>query len=179
MAALLTLLPIIATAPARAAHPAWAPDEYELRHFETYKHFDGMHQTVLSARYRLVTLTERLNIQRLSLWLGGNAGELRLGGDHSTVISIGPVLQWDVLPDDGGLYLEIGFAPTYVEDARFELDNLGGPLEFTSHLLAGWRLSNHRGPFIGLRVQHISNGRIYDVNPGADFVGVVVGWRLR
>lgn len=179
LAALFVFAVAIVAAPARAAHPVWAPDEYALHYLDTYKHFGELDQSAVAARYELETLSERLDIQRLSLWLGASVGHLQLDDTHGTVVSLGPVLQWDMLSGDGGLYLEVGLAPTYVDSTRYGGDDLGGPLEFTSHLLLGWRLSSQRGPFIGVRVQHISNGSFYDVNPGADFVGVVAGWRLR
>ena len=74
--------------------------------------------------------------------------------------------RWVVAPYTGaGVY------------GRGDSVDLGGPLEFRS----GLELSCRIGPCsrLGLSLYHLSNARVYDVNPGTESLILVYSYRLR
>ncbi len=53
---------------------------------------------------------------------------------------------------------------------------MGGPINFTSHI--GLNLNFARHFSIGYRLQHMSNGVIYDENPGLNLHMIEIGYRF-
>ncbi|MDN5871316.1 MAG: acyloxyacyl hydrolase [Nitrococcus sp.] len=169
----------IAATDARAYHPTWAPDAYALRYFSAGGQLEGLKHAAFAARYELSDEGERLAVPRLRIGAQVSVGTLWKGGSDGVTVALGPIVQWDVLPRAGGLYLDIGAAPTYLGRTRYDGADLGGHLAFTLHAVIGWQPASGSGPFVGIGAQHISNANIYEHNPGANFIGAVVGWRLR
>jgi hypothetical protein len=62
-----------------------------------------------------------------------------------------------------------------VNDNRND-ENLGGPVQFTSHI--GVNLNFTRHFTMGYRLQHMSNGVLYDSNPGLNLHMIEVGYRF-
>jgi hypothetical protein len=92
--------------------------------------------------------------------------------------------------DDGGYYGYAGFGVPWEPSPRWRLTpytgvgiysagrgkNLGGPVEFRSGLEVSYRLDDRSR--LGLSFYHLSNGVIYEVNPGGESLCVVYGVRL-
>ncbi|HEX6144544.1 MAG TPA: acyloxyacyl hydrolase [Geminicoccaceae bacterium] len=92
--------------------------------------------------------------------------------------AIGPALGLIANVEGGlygyfGLYLEAGIGSVrvipmlavggYHEGSG---EDLGGVLQFRESLAIAWQLAN--GHQVGLKIGHISNGDIYEANPGAE-----------
>jgi lipid A 3-O-deacylase len=58
----------------------------------------------------------------------------------------------------------LGVNPTIVSKHKFGDDNLGGPLQFTSHIGIDLNIARHFA--VGYRLQHMSTFVFYDANPG-------------
>jgi hypothetical protein len=71
-------------------------------------------------------------------------------------------LRYDKFP----VYLEGGFSPTVLSTYHYGAKNFGEDVQFTSHIGLAWDVTPCFT--IGLRVQHMSNGRIAEPNPGLD-----------
>jgi len=91
-----------------------------------------------------------------------NGGYVAAGGD----------LVFSLL--DGALELETGVRPSLFSNHEFGLDDFGGPVQFISHAGATINLGNAS---INYRFQHISNGSLYNENPGLNFH--VLGFGMR
>ena len=101
--------------------------------------------------------------------------EYRLG---SKVAFVGPALGLIGNDDDGffgyvGLYLEVGvgalrFTPMLAAGGYEEGSgvDLGGVFQFRQSLAVSWQFDN--GQRLGLKIAHISNADIHDINPGAE-----------
>lgn len=78
--------------------------------------------------------------------------------------------NWSVFVDGG-----VGIVGT-----TNEVPSSGSSLNFTPQVGGGTtiRLKNDRRLFLGIRWHHISNGDIYENNPGRDSVMGYVGWNL-
>ena len=87
----------------------------------------------------------------------------------------------------GGLRMEIplgdrwvgsgGWAPGLYYPGDGDGKDLGGALEFRSHLELAYRLRN--GSRVGLCVYHLSNGRVFRLNPGSESLVLTYSARLR
>ena len=55
-------------------------------------------------------------------------------------------------------------------------EDLGGPIEFTSHI--GLNLNFARHYTIGYRLQHMSNAFLYDANPGVNSHMIEIAYRF-
>ncbi len=86
-------------------------------------------------------------------------------------IAAGPVVEWRLA--DAPWRVSLGVQPTLISNHDDAGKDLGGPVQFTSHLSLAWAPAE--ALIIGLRAQHTSNARIYDENPGVDQVGVEIG----
>lgn len=64
------------------------------------------------------------------------------------------------------LMLNAGVRAAYLAAYEYRREDFGGPLQFLSHLGLEVRISDKVG--IGYRIQHMSNARCYDQNPGLD-----------
>ena len=99
--------------------------------------------------------------------MGNIAGDV----DNSPFLSYGPVWRWDAILGIG--FVEFGFSPTYVGESRFSNErDLGGNFHFTSDVTLGTHFGRRDSVEFALRIQHISNGGLEEINPGLDLVGI-------
>lgn len=72
--------------------------------------------------------------------------------------------------------LSLGLQPALVAgESRFNQD-VGGSVQFTSHVGLRWPLTPRL--WLGLRIQHTSNGGIEEPNPGVDGAKLALGYRF-
>ena len=110
----------------------------------------------------------------LGTYLEANAGVLRGGGESAFVGSIGPGLYISGYKEK--LDISMGINPTIISKHEFGDEDLGGPINFTSHIGLNFNFSRHFS--IGYRLQHMSNGVFYDVNPGLNMHMIEMGYRF-
>ena len=110
----------------------------------------------------------------LGTYLEANAGVLSGGGTTAFVGSIGPGLYISGLKDM--VEISMGINPTIISKHKFGDDNLGGPIQFTSHIGLNLILTNRYS--IGYRLQHMSNGVLYEHNPGLNTHMIEAGYRF-
>ena len=93
-------------------------------------------------------------------------GVLMGGGEQGAVGGSG--LEFVFGFGDTGLEMRLGSALTLISDYTYGEEDLGGTIQFTSHIgLDYWFLENWSAT---ARVQHMSNASIYSDNPGVDIV---------
>jgi lipid A 3-O-deacylase len=73
------------------------------------------------------------------------------------------------------LFAEIGTGPTLLTRHKFGYQDLGGPVQFTSHFSAGFQTGNL---VLAARYQHMSNADLYTPNPGVDLRMVQLEYRF-
>jgi len=106
------------------------------------------------------------------------AGALWAAGDTSTIVGGGPQVRID--HSGKQLILTAGTGPLWTTGNLFREENdLGGPVQFLSHLSIGIALGEHRQFRLLGRIAHISNAGIYSRNPGADTYGLVLEYGVR
>jgi hypothetical protein len=110
----------------------------------------------------------------LGTYLEANAGVLRGGGETAFVGSIGPGIYFTGFKEK--IDISMGINPTIISKHEFGDEDLGGPIAFTSHI--GLNLNFARHFSIGYRLQHMSNGVLYDNNPGLNMHMLEVGYRF-
>ena len=110
----------------------------------------------------------------LGTYLEANAGVLSGGGTAAFVGSVGPGLYISGLKDM--VEISMGLNPTIISKHNFGDENLGGPIQFTSHIGLNLILTNRYS--IGYRLQHMSNGVLYEHNPGVNIHMIEVGYRF-
>ena len=110
----------------------------------------------------------------LGTYLVTNAGVLRGGGESSFVGSIGPGIYFTGFKEK--IEISMGINPTIISKHKFGDENLGGPLNFTSYVGINFFFANHY--IIGYRLQHMSNGVLYEHNPGLNMHMIEVGYRF-
>ena len=110
----------------------------------------------------------------LGTYLEANAGVLRGGGETAFVGSIGPGIYFSGFKET--IDISMGINPTIISRHEFGDEDLGGPIAFTSHI--GLNLNFARHFTIGYRLQHMSNGVLYDKNPGLNMYMLEVGYRF-
>jgi lipid A 3-O-deacylase len=111
---------------------------------------------------------------KFGTFLEANAGVLRGGGESAFVGSIGPGIYFTGFKEK--LDISMGINPTIISRHEFGDEDLGGPINFTSHI--GLNFNFSRNFSIGYRLQHMSNGVFYDVNPGLNMHMIEVGYRF-
>lgn len=90
------------------------------------------------------------------------------------MIAFGPVFAFPL--SAGSLQLSLGLQPSLVAgESRFNQD-VGGSVQFTSHVGLRWPLTPRL--WLGLRIQHTSNGGIEEPNPGVDGAKLALGYRF-
>jgi hypothetical protein len=101
---------------------------------------------------------------RLATALDGSVGVLHGGGKNGLLAALGPALQFGYgeLP----WRLDVGVSPTLLSRSHFQEADLGGTIQFTSHLGLRWQLSRELG--VGYRFQHLSNAGLQTPNPGLE-----------
>jgi lipid A 3-O-deacylase len=85
----------------------------------------------------------------------------------------------------GGAYRDFALAPRWIVTPHFSAglygngskNDLGGTLEFQSGVDLFYRLDH--GWRLGATLRHVSNGGIYDANPGIETLAVLVSVPLR
>jgi len=95
--------------------------------------------------------------------------------ESALLLGVGPELMWSSADDR--YRWSVGTAVTLVSRHRFQAIDYGGPLQFTSHLGLSRRLGDSTWRLQG-RLQHTSNGGIYDPNPGLDTLIIGIGREL-
>ena len=80
--------------------------------------------------------------------------------------------RWDLPLQSERWVTTLGFAVSAYEQGDGK--DLGGVVEFRSSLDVAYRLRN--GSRVGLSFYHLSNARIYDLNPGSE--SLVLSWSL-
>jgi lipid A 3-O-deacylase len=110
----------------------------------------------------------------LGTYLEANAGVLSGGGDSAFVGSIGPGLYISGFREM--VEISMGINPTIISKHKFGDENLGGPIEFTSHIGLNFIFDHHYS--IGYRLQHMSNAVLYEHNPGLNMHMIGVGYRF-
>ena len=110
----------------------------------------------------------------LTTYIEVNAGLLKGGGESGFVGSIGPGLNFTGFKDK--ISILMGVNPTVISKHTFGDEDLGGPIQFTSHI--GIDLNFVRHCVIGYRFQHMSNFVFYDSNPGLNLHMIEIGYRF-
>jgi hypothetical protein len=108
----------------------------------------------------------------LATYLEAAAGVLKGGCSSAFVGSVGPGLHLSGFNDHIRIFM--GVNPTVIGEHAFGDEDLGGPLQFTSH--AGIDFNVFRHVAFGYRFQHMSNLVFYDTNPGLNLHMIEVGW---
>ncbi|MDZ7810931.1 MAG: acyloxyacyl hydrolase [Arhodomonas sp.] len=97
-----------------------------------------------------------------------SAGRWQGYGDEAAFIAAGPVLRYPFR--DTPLALRLGIQPTVMSDFDAEGKDLGGPVQFTSHLGLEWSVGG--GLITSVRIQHTSNAGLFDENPGVNLLAI-------
>ena len=108
----------------------------------------------------------------LTAFIEANAGLLKGGGDSAFVGSIGSGLNFSGFKDR--ISIVMGLNPTVISEHTFGDEDLGGPIQFTSHIGVDFNLVRHFA--IGYRFQHMSNFVFYDSNPGLNLHMIEIGY---
>lgn len=108
----------------------------------------------------------------LAVSLEGSAGLLSGASTQGFVGAGGPGLTAGLW--GGRLVFKAGISPTIISRDNYGDEDLGGPVQFTSH--AGLALRVYRGMSLGYRFQHMSNAGLYNHNPGLNLHMVEFGW---
>lgn len=87
-------------------------------------------------------------------------------------IAVNLEVRYDTFP----VYLEGGFSPTVLSTYHYGAKNFGEDVQFTSHIGVAWDVTKYFT--LGLRVQHMSNGRIAEPNPGLDMGELSASFRF-
>ena len=103
-----------------------------------------------------------------------NAGALNGGGDTAFVGSVGPGIS--VRSPGNSLAFRAGINPTVISEDAIGDEDLGGPVQFTSHVGLSYTLPQLLS--IGYRFQHMSNAGIYSPNPGVNLHMVEIGYHF-
>ncbi|MEX0430694.1 acyloxyacyl hydrolase [Spiribacter insolitus] len=100
----------------------------------------------------------------LGLWSGSHR--------DTAVAAVGPAIERRL--SAAPLRFTLGLQPTLISRHDGNGKDLGGPLQFTSHVGVAW--APRGGLILGLRLQHTSNARFYNSNPGVDIASVEIGY---
>ena len=139
--------------------------------------FDGLMQQALFIDFRLPWQWSPWPDVSASPKLVLEAGRFNQGSENRLFASLGPTLRlasdrWRV-----PLFMDLGLSPTIIDGSAFGDRDFGTSFNFTSHIALGLRFGRTKNHVVKLRLQHISNGGIDDVNPGVNMIGVdVVLW---
>ena len=106
--------------------------------------------------------------------LEASAGILAGGGSRGFIGSVGPVLIFGFW--ENRMSLRFGISPTVISRDDYGDEELGGPIQFTSHI--GLAVRIYRGVDVGYRLQHMSNAGLYNRNPGLNLHMIEISWRF-
>ncbi len=90
-------------------------------------------------------------------------GALRGGGDTALMANVSLVVS--VQPAVFPVAIAVGTGPTLLSGSRFGDADVGGTVQFTSHLGLNGQVGQWR---LGYRYQHTSNAGLQSPNPGID-----------
>ena len=110
----------------------------------------------------------------LGTYLEANAGVLRAAGETGFVGSVGPGIYITGFKEK--IEITMGINPTIISKHKYGNENLGGPIEFTSHIGFGLNVTRHLS--IGYRLQHMSNAVLYEHNPGLNMHMIEISYRF-
>jgi hypothetical protein len=110
----------------------------------------------------------------LQFRLEGGVGRMESKGDSIWRLSAGPVVQ--LRPSGAGWVFDAGWRPTLLSERRFGEVDLGGKVQFDTHV--GLRLDLGRSVTLGYRIHHLSNGDLYEHNPGINLQSLELGGRF-
>jgi len=135
---------------------------------EDFEQYDGF------AAWNLPWSWDLPSAGSLTAYIEANAGLLEGGGESALVGSIGPGIYFTGLQDKISIYL--GVNPTVISKHKLGDEDLGGPLQFTSHIGIDFNFVRHFT--IGYRFQHMSNLVFYDSNPGLNLHMIEIGYQF-
>jgi len=148
---------------------AFAEDEVRSRFLKEIGSSTDIEMVAFSKRGQKLT---RFGRPRLEFVLG----LLHTASDSRGFVSAGPVWQRLSFSRFGVFIKELSFAPTVMSAGKFDNRDMGGVLQFTTGLGVGWKPRLQSSLYVGMRVQHISNGSIHEHNPGMDSFGLELVW---
>ena len=148
---------------------AFAEDELRSRFMNEIGSSTDIEIVVFSKRGQKLT---RFGRPKLELTLG----LLHSDSESRGFVSAGPVWQHLSFSRFGVFINELSFAPTVLSAGKLENRDMGGVLQFTTGLGVGWKPRLQSPLYVGLRVQHISNGSIHQHNPGMASFGLELVW---
>ena len=99
---------------------------------------------------------------------------MRAAGESAFVGSIGPGIYFTGFKEK--IDITMGINPTIISKHKFGDENLGGPIEFTSHIGIALYFTQHFA--IGYRLQHMSNAVLYEHNPGLNIHMIEMSYRF-
>ncbi len=137
-------------------------NDEDLTQFEAFALYDLPWNWKLGSDWQLAPVVEM------------NAGALHGGGDTAFVGSVGPAIS--VLSPAKTFALLAGINPTVISEDNIGDEELGGPLQFTSHI--GLSYTMQQRLIFGYRFQHMSNAGIYSANPGVNMHMLEIGFRF-
>ena len=95
-------------------------------------------------------------------------------GETGLVAALGPV---GVFEREGSRWMfELGVKPAVLSEYRFGTKDMGGTVQFASHLGVNYRFRQDLS--VGYRYQHLSNAGLYDSNPGLELHLITFDWLL-
>ena len=113
---------------------------------------------------------ERMRWTKADGWLL-SASVVSTSGDSHPFVSFGPLWQWTPSANQSWT-VELSLQPTLLSDKNIGDRDMGSRFHFWSNL--GIRWDPYDKPFtVALKIGHISNGSLYNHNPGADMIGLV------
>ena len=135
---------------------------------------EAFQQYEVSAEYPLPWAWQWSGGWQLNTRLEGTAGALQGDGKMGFIGSLGPSLV--VSTENSPWRLSLGFSPTVLSKSTFDAADLGGNIQFISHIGIRYQLS--RTLEIGYRFQHMSNAHIEKPNPGLDMHVLQLNYRF-
>jgi hypothetical protein len=110
----------------------------------------------------------------LTPYLEANAGLIRASRTSAFIGSAGPGIYFTGFKETTRIFM--GINPTYISKHQFGRDDLGGAIQFTSHIGIDFHVTRQWA--IGYRLQHMSNAGLYSPNPGVNIHMLEVGYRF-
>jgi hypothetical protein len=110
----------------------------------------------------------------IDLELEGMAARLSAENEDAVHLAAGPVLVWRAR--NAPWLISGGTRAGWISDHSLGDQDLGGPLQFTSHIGAGIVLGRHAT--IELQWRHTSNAHLYSDNDGLDVQALGLGWHF-
>ncbi len=110
----------------------------------------------------------------LTPYVEANAGLIRASGTSGFVGSAGPGIYFTGFNATTRIFM--GVNPTIISKHQFGSDDLGGAVQFTSHIGIDFHVTRHWA--FGYRLQHMSNAGLYSPNPGVNIHMLEVGYRF-